>query len=361
MNFISYTGRLICGKKPLQSPTEEICREANKYEMGGLYHYYISDLLTESYKEKFRKQWQNACVYMLSQEAGLRKISQKLENEKIRFAFFKGTDLAFNIYPDPALRTFGDWDILFHPDDCLRALKLLNNDGWQPVYDLSKKCHGHHYSPCGKGKFNIEPHLTLPSFDNTSTYELWKYIEPVSERTYQHRLSTELNIIMLIRHASAFGYTHIHWTRLFSDLAYLVKKENPDMEKLCDLVAKWDYPDPRNILGAFPEFFSDEINNRIVADSAKTKIWKTVFIEQDEFKDAKTTEWKMNHPDIYSGIWFKKNIKSLAVKADSDRTKKAFLLFLLKEIFEKIYLFIRYTFQHNKKIQRRYQQIMDAK
>ncbi len=361
MDFISFTGALICGRNPeLPSPAEleDFCRQAQNNGAGTIYYYYLKDKLPLPYRDTFRNAWQSDCIYMMKQEMGFQTICRKLESEKIRFAPFKGADLSFSVYPDPALRTFCDWDILLHPDDCEKAQELLNQDGWLPKYVYDGRHYGHHYHARSKGEFHLEPHWTLPSFRDVAPADFWQYIKPAAENSSRHRLSPELNIIMLMRHASSQFYTHLHWLRLFTDLSFSVRQTPPDMELLSSMAKQWNFPNPRNFLGAFPEFFCEPITR----NPEKSAVWRDIFLSQENFASAQDAEWEMNAPEAYSLSWFGKNIASFWRRVLSNRQQTGENIFavLCTEVKLKLTGLFRFTLKRNPQIRRRRNQTAQA-
>ncbi len=361
MDFISFTGALICGKNPALPSSAELaglCSQAQQNGMGAIYYYFLKDQLPSPYQEIFRNAWQGDCVYMMKQEMGFRTVCRKLEAKNIRFAPFKGADLAFNVYPDPALRTFGDWDLLFHPEDCDKAHELLNQDGWTPEYVYDGKHYGHHYHARSKGEFHLEPHWTLPSFGGIAPSDIWQYINPVAENRSMHKLSPELNIIMQQRHSASQSYTHLHWIRLFTDLSFSIRLSPPDIELLCGMAKRWNFPNPRNFLGAFPEFFNEPLS----CDTEKSKMWRNIFLSQKEFDNANDAEWEMNSPEAYSFSWIRKNIVSFWKRTLSTReqTGKNIFAVLYAEVKLKVTGLFRFTLQRNPKIRQRYKKVAEA-
>ncbi|MCQ2396347.1 MAG: nucleotidyltransferase family protein, partial [Lentisphaeria bacterium] len=127
-----------------------------------------------------------------------------LETAHIRFCPIKGIDLAYRIYPSPSLRPFGDWDILFHPDDIGRVLGCLEKHGWKELLHKDGKG-GHHSSPLVKGRYFMEPHWTLSCFTNADPRKIWDYLTPVEGNTCKHTLCPELNLLLIARHASEWN------------------------------------------------------------------------------------------------------------------------------------------------------------
>lgn len=67
---------------------------------------------------------------VLALEASLVSMTALLERTGSRFRVLKGSAVAHLDYPDPALREFGDVDLLIHPDDLPGAIAALTERGY---------------------------------------------------------------------------------------------------------------------------------------------------------------------------------------------------------------------------------------
>ena len=63
----------------------------------------------------------------------LARLLRACESADLPLLLFKGTALAYDIYPEPWLRPREDTDLLVRPTDALRARDLLSSLGWQPI------------------------------------------------------------------------------------------------------------------------------------------------------------------------------------------------------------------------------------
>lgn len=95
-----------------------LCGEANRYGLGPYFYWALRHDLPERVHDRFKAQYTLRSAAAMKNQQGLTRLYDVFEKEHIRFAPMKGIDLAYRHYPSPALRWFGDWDILFHPDDC---------------------------------------------------------------------------------------------------------------------------------------------------------------------------------------------------------------------------------------------------
>ncbi len=70
------------------------------------------------------------CISMLGLERRLLEVVDAFERAGLELIVLKGTAVAHLDYPDPAMRMFGDNDVLVHPDQVQPALELLGDLGY---------------------------------------------------------------------------------------------------------------------------------------------------------------------------------------------------------------------------------------
>ena len=78
-----------------------------------------------------RRQWHDELFTCVRLEALAVRTGELLDTTGIRWRLTKGPALAHLDYPDPAVRTFGDVDVLIHPADWSRAFRLLTDCGYR--------------------------------------------------------------------------------------------------------------------------------------------------------------------------------------------------------------------------------------
>src|SRR5205823_14656509 len=69
----------------------------------------------------------------------LTKIAQRFDEQGIEFIAHKGPALAQMLYHNPAMRQFGDLDLVVRPRDVSRAKAALIQLGYEPVLQLSPR------------------------------------------------------------------------------------------------------------------------------------------------------------------------------------------------------------------------------
>jgi len=80
--------------------------------------------------ERVTEQWHDQLIAAVDLETILIEVARTLDEAQARWCVIKGAAAAHLDYPDPALRTFGDLDILIHPDSWAAALTHLAAAGW---------------------------------------------------------------------------------------------------------------------------------------------------------------------------------------------------------------------------------------
>jgi len=150
--------------------------------------------------KKFNDQ-QFMAIYRYEQSRyELERIKELFENKKIPFIPLKGSVIR-ELYPDPAMRTSCDIDILIHESDLKKALKALEEEldysvGTRFVQDVSLT------SP---GGVHLELHFELIEDDYFSApaipilKDAWKYATP-EDGLYLHNFSPDFFMFYHIAH-----------------------------------------------------------------------------------------------------------------------------------------------------------------
>lgn len=238
-------------------------------------------------------------------EFELKSLYAFLESEKVRFCPIKGIDLAFRVYPSPSLRPYGDWDILFHPEDIDRVRHLMMERGWEEVVHKDAKS-GHHYSPLVKGRFFMEPHWTLSCFYGADALRIWDYMLPQKEGGFRYTLSPELNLLLIARHASEWNYREVALSKLLLDAAMVIRHDDVDWRKLREIARELNQPYAGNLFAAFPEFFPKEMVERMEAEPEQCGAYREIFAHRGEFKKVEAKEVMMEEDNRFSLQWFKR-------------------------------------------------------
>jgi hypothetical protein len=163
-DFLDFLGRAVFGGDC--SGAERYSEEIREHRLEALF-YYLSGGKLKEYSLYYTARSGKSII----QESGLKQLRTLLEKERIPFCFIKGADLAYRIYPESALRVFSDWDVFVPPSQLKEFCRVLEKDSWH--CRLDSFC-GHHAGMRTKGKFCLEPHFSLPNFEDAQPEELWK-------------------------------------------------------------------------------------------------------------------------------------------------------------------------------------------
>jgi hypothetical protein len=77
------------------------------------------------------QRWHDELLTCVRLEALAVRTAELLDEAGIRWRLTKGAALAHLDYPDPAVRTFGDVDVVVHPSDWQTAFRLLSASGYR--------------------------------------------------------------------------------------------------------------------------------------------------------------------------------------------------------------------------------------
>ncbi len=243
--------------------------------------------------------------FAISQNQKIERLCAFLDGHGIRYALIKGLDLAFSVYPSPALRTFCDWDILFHHDDIDTAVRLLLENGWTSDDAIPKSIPEHyHYPVLFKNGIPMEPHWTLPKFDGCTPAEIWQFIHPATDGAGRHLLEPELNILLLTRHASEHFYTIMPLSRMLLDAAYIINTDNFDWRKSDAIADALHQPRPADLLAAFSDFFPKRILEEMSSEPSRSEAFRSIFEQRDAMAaNFKNEEMLLNSDAAFSKSW----------------------------------------------------------
>ena len=312
--------------------------------------------IPEELRPAFLQDKETRTAKSMLHDLGLKKLYAELEAEKLRFAPMKGIDLAFRIYPIPSFRSFGDWDIFFHPDDIDRALRYLRATGWVELYDKSK-WDSHHYSPMRKDSFMLEPHWTLSCCEKSAPLQIWQFIVPSAPGRSLHYLCPELQLMLLARHVSEYHYWGCSFAKLLLDAAFVMRHDKIDWNRQRRICAELQQPYSGNLFAAFPDFFPAETIQEMQGAPEQVNAYRTLFEERESFCEIPRTEVYMSLPDRFSPFWFLHAIrilfsrKNLRMKYHLPERggRLMFWAAYCKEIWHKISSFVRYLFPWGRK------------
>lgn len=181
--------------------------------------------------------------HILYETENIRKVLTEI---KIPFVLLKGAVIR-EIYPEPWMRTSCDIDVLVHEEDidaCVRALceKLQ--------YTAEKDRAYHDISLYSQSGVHLELHFNI--LENSEKLdkvlsEVWEYCSPISENSYEYKMSNEYLFFHIVAHMS---YHFVHGgcgIKPFIDLWLLLNKLDFDEDILetllyrCNLISFFEY------------------------------------------------------------------------------------------------------------------------
>ena len=314
-----------------ESDRAELEDQVKCFGMDTWFYRFLHDVLPEEKRTEYQKTYWARQMKAMQGHQELKRLYRTFAARGLRFAPIKGADLAYRLYPDAALRTFCDWDIWFHPDDCESALEALAEDGWQ-IPELYQKCdyslsgldNFHHFPPHKRNSYLLEPHFSLSKFDDIDPVQLWEFTADDSEGEGYRVLSPELNLLMLTQHASSQLFLHAHIPQMLTDAATVIQKEKVDFAKLRRMSNAWHLPYPGNLLAAFPEFFPHEILSQFDATPGKTSKYRKLFELRGKLGNSPSTAINANKHD--DSKEFAKNVSKALLRLSPDAIRNIYHL-----------------------------------
>lgn len=182
-----------------------------------------------------------ACVVL---EALAVRTGAILDAGDIRWRLTKGAALAHLDYPDPSLRTFGDVDLIVHPDDWLQSLKVLQAGGLRrdaaslgDNYDR-KFGKGATLTTADELQIDLHRRFAIGRFGVTSrTEDLFRQTCSVSLAGRSIPVLTpEHRLLHACYHASLGGFRRL---RAFRDVAQLILVTGADWAETVEAAKRW--------------------------------------------------------------------------------------------------------------------------
>lgn len=188
-------------------------------------------------------------------------LSKTLSENVIEHMPVKGWYLK-ELYPIPEIRTFGDIDILIHPNDRKKCDRLMRQKGytvkndWEPTFSYLKDNEFYEFhSDLVDTKIPCAPKLG-EYFSNA-----WQYSEVDGEK--RRKLSANYHFIYVIAHMAKHLYSSGAGIRMYLDVALLLTKERETLnlkfieEELASLGLGRFYT---TVISCVKDWFNTEIN-----------------------------------------------------------------------------------------------------
>jgi hypothetical protein len=202
-----------------------------------------------------------------------------LNNENIKIVLLKGLALELSVYGNSGLRQMTDVDVLASREDCIKARKVLIDNGFisHPVKSVFHKPiladTGKHLPTLTKDGFAFELHHELfGAGKNVLTkmlYDSSSEIEIRSEKTWIPE--PQIFFLYLVKHLYLHEMNNESQLRLYTDLVVLIEKYRDEilnydllsyaMEAGMGEILAWRLEPLRDLWGiSFPEWLNDFIN-----------------------------------------------------------------------------------------------------
>ena len=190
-------------------------------------------LLQGEAAKAFQK-WQYLALYRYQRVTyELSELRRVFSAEKIPFMPLKGTVLREH-YPDPAMRTSVDIDILVQPEH-LDKVKAVLIESLSYRFDVEA---GHDISFFSPSELHVEIHFALCDDNDTRTIALgdpWKNCRLKDGSDYEYEMSNEFFYAYAMAHAAKHFYIGGCGIRPFMDMVVMRSKMPCDEEKLMKL------------------------------------------------------------------------------------------------------------------------------
>ncbi len=164
----------------------------------------------------------------LNRCASFEQLSQQLTAHGIAHMPVKGYYLR-QLYPVPELRTFGDIDILIHPEDRRKAHQLMMALGytagqdWEPTYSYVKGME-HYELHTNLMDGNLDDRADLPAYFQNA----WQYAEP--DEGLRFRPTLDFHFIYTVCHLAKHLYGGGAGIRMYLDVALYVRHYDGEID-----------------------------------------------------------------------------------------------------------------------------------
>jgi hypothetical protein len=202
-----------------------------------------------------------------------------MNNEAIKIVLLKGLALELTVYGNKGLRQMTDVDVLATRDDCLKARRVLMENGFSslPVKSVLHKpllaYTGKHLPTLTKDGFAIELHHELfGSEQNVLTKMLYETsLETDLNSTKTYIPQPQIFLLYLVKHLYLHEMNNESQLRLYTDLVVLIEKYREEIitydlltyaiQAGMEEILAWRLAPLRDLWGiSFPAWMNDFIN-----------------------------------------------------------------------------------------------------
>ena len=212
----------------------ELAELFRRHNLGGMMLHQLNQELKGMPEQEmcYKKLYQEylVCVSVYQKRKTLlEKVHRSFQENGIAYLIFKGTELA-ELYPQPALRTMGDSDILVHPGDKEKSHELLSELGFT---NRSKGPNEWVYD-CGGLEFELHHRMMNDEAGNYDSHKAffgraWEYAKS-EEGSVRYRFDCSYHLVYLLTHLRKHFIDAGVGFRQFLDIALVVSRCEVDWD-----------------------------------------------------------------------------------------------------------------------------------
>lgn len=277
---------------------EDVLARVGKHRIGPLLYFAIKNdpkfSVPEWVAEVLKESFFDSVLKQAYYQAELEKLLAYLESKGIEIIVMKGFVLSRLIYPDPALRTFVDLDLLFKEKDWSAIRLGLLEAGFMPTKDreaLPPKLTDWEVFEHDLAFYNAvgsKVELKLDPFDlgirSRLIDEIWNKSVVYEFGSIKCRaLSPEHQLLHLLLHLNQHGFRRMKW---FIDIALIVANDRElDWELIASAAKREGVLAPAyftliNVCKLFDMELSEKILSQLRPGPVKRMLWRSIWPEE---------------------------------------------------------------------------------
>ena len=198
---------------------ELLLRLARIHQIEAILYSQCKEMIPVSLAEPLKRAYHFTLASYMKRQAEMAKISSLLEAHHISFFVLKGA-IVKDYYPQPALRTMGDVDIVVHPEDREAVHELLLQNGFMNVNHHRDQ--SWHYA---KNNLNYELHDRLMYDEDINATELKDFFNDCWRFGCNGKLDASFHFLFLLAHLRSHLMKCGIGLRQFMDLTVMAQKE----------------------------------------------------------------------------------------------------------------------------------------
>lgn len=227
-----------CKEKPdtENADAHELFGLAKQHSVVGVVAYTLDkfDLFeNEEVRQKFMHEYDRTVMNMLSREANAMSLCAELNKLGIDHILFKGM-MVSAAYPIPALRTYGDIDMIIREKDTEKLCEFMKSKGFDHSLTDAGVVNVFHKA---KEHYECHKNLNVSNLKDKSYFEnLWENAVKVNDHTYS--FEHNFHLCYLITHLEKHVYGSGAGLRMYLDIVLYTRmhKDSIDLDKVRDVL-----------------------------------------------------------------------------------------------------------------------------